>query len=106
MKKGGAGAQLQLSSWELNEGEGQAGWAVSLALKGSWVGRGGGKYSLHAGEVSEKYHASSLENLHTKEVNSLIPELQPFKKIQTPEEVQGRIEKCSIVRALRRSPVL
>lgn len=35
-KKMGGRAQLQLSSWELNEVEGQAGWAVPFALEDSW----------------------------------------------------------------------
>lgn len=98
MKKVGAEAQLQSSSWELNEGEGQAGWAVPLALKGSW-GRGGGEYSLQTGDVSEKYHTSSLENLHTNKVNSLIPELQPFKKFE-PRGSSGKNSEMQYSRSI------
>lgn len=60
-------------------------------------GKGGGaragEYSLHTGEVSEKYHTSSLENPHTKEVNSLIPELQSFKKNSNPRGSTGKNSK-------------
>lgn len=77
--KMGGRAQLQLSSWELNEGEGQAGWAVPLALEDSW----GEKCSLHIGEVSKKISATTLVPWKTSTQKQSIPPFQSCNPLKT-----------------------